>query len=232
MSCFSYNRTIEPPNNIRRLLVFGDIHGYYNLFTQQLRILEFNPQYDWIISVGDIIDRGDGSVQMLQLAMNEKWFYMVRGNHEQMLLDVILPQDSLTAEKQLTLQNLWFLYGGRWSLECDSALLVQFAKMIKQLPFTLTIKAFGKTYGVAHADPMVDDWDKIDSLLLDEQNRKQLLMNRTPAHLNIRNVDASFHGHVPHSEPLKKNNCYFLDSGVFESQKFFVAEITKDEIKI
>ncbi|WP_303720074.1 metallophosphoesterase, partial [Pseudomonas aeruginosa] len=58
---------------------------------------------DLLISVGDIIDRGPDSMKCLQL-MQEKWFYAVRGNHEQMALDALENNDF----------SLWSINGGNW----------------------------------------------------------------------------------------------------------------------
>lgn len=87
----------------RHVWVVSDIHGCYQWLMDELKRRHFNPAADLLISVGDIIDRGPDSVKCLQL-MQEKWFYAVRGNHEQMALDALENNDF----------SLWSINGGNW----------------------------------------------------------------------------------------------------------------------
>lgn len=87
----------------RHVWVVSDIHVCYQWLMDELKRRHFNPDADLLISVGDIIDRGPDSVKCLQL-MQEKWFYAVRGNHEQMALDALENNDF----------SLWSINGGNW----------------------------------------------------------------------------------------------------------------------
>ena len=66
--------------------VVGDIHGCYDKFMELLNRLNLKED-DVVILLGDIIDRGEQSPQMLKWAMEhittDGPFQMVRGNHEQ-----------------------------------------------------------------------------------------------------------------------------------------------------
>ena len=74
-----------------RTLAIGDIHGCYKTF-KKLLLDEINIQpSDEIFCLGDYIDRGDYSKQVIDLILalrscNYK-IRTLRGNHEQMLLD-------------------------------------------------------------------------------------------------------------------------------------------------
>src|SRR3546814_4769251 len=87
--CSSDLRTRSfPPNKKGRDFVVGDIHGHFKLLTAALNNLDFNPELDRIFSVGDLIDRGPDSIDILKW-LEKPWFHAVRGNHEQMLIDCI-----------------------------------------------------------------------------------------------------------------------------------------------
>lgn len=76
---------------IRRILVAGDIHGQIKALKRALRQVNFNPKEgDYLIMLGDLIDRGYGSKETLDFAMklvDRGDALVIRGNHEQMALD-------------------------------------------------------------------------------------------------------------------------------------------------
>lgn len=88
-----------------RTFAIGDIHGCDTALTQLLR--QVHPaSSDQIVFIGDYIDRGPGSRQvidsLLELRKNCSPVFL-RGNHEVMILDA--REDPLKA-------NLWQSYGG------------------------------------------------------------------------------------------------------------------------
>ncbi len=77
--------------------VIGDVHARPNLIEQLLRDVPWNVSEDKIIFLGDLIDRGpdaQGVVDLvMQLADSNPNIVVLRGNHEQMLLDCLDYQD-------------------------------------------------------------------------------------------------------------------------------------------
>lgn len=75
----------------KRIIVFGDVHGCYKALE---RAIEFSHMNNFqAIFLGDYVDRGYDSVRTLELLMDAKqnnpdWIFL-RGNHDQMLLDLI-----------------------------------------------------------------------------------------------------------------------------------------------
>ncbi|HHZ8506600.1 TPA: metallophosphoesterase, partial [Morganella morganii] len=88
----------------RNIWVVGDLHGCYQLLIDRMQQIDFDKQTDLIISVGDLIDRGDQNVECLDL-LNEKWFAAIRGNHEQMAIDALFSGGDV---------NNWLHNGGNW----------------------------------------------------------------------------------------------------------------------
>lgn len=81
-----------------RAILIGDIHGCYPQCMTLLERVHFNPKEDTLISLGDIMDRGDYSYEIFQYfyglreTMGDRFVY-IRGNHEQMLLDSVEDED-------------------------------------------------------------------------------------------------------------------------------------------
>ncbi|MER2108814.1 MAG: metallophosphoesterase [Solibacillus sp.] len=73
------------------IFVVSDIHGMYKQFEQ---ILRFWDQESKLVLLGDLVDRGPQSLEVIRKAMALKATYgeqviVCKGNHEQILLDFI-----------------------------------------------------------------------------------------------------------------------------------------------
>jgi len=76
----------------KRLIVFGDIHGCYK--AAEAAVLLAEKENATAIFLGDYVDRGPDSIRTLEILIkakkdNPNWIFL-RGNHDQMLLDLIL----------------------------------------------------------------------------------------------------------------------------------------------
>lgn len=71
-----------------RVLVVSDIHGQYDAFIRLMDYVKFNRAEDKLILLGDLIDRGPKSYQVVQWAISNK-VIVIKGNHEQMLLEFL-----------------------------------------------------------------------------------------------------------------------------------------------
>lgn len=124
-----------------RAIIIGDIHGCYLEFTALLEKVAFDERRDMLISLGDLIDRGEYSYEVFdffrraKLRMKERCV-IVRGNHEQMLLSSLkdpwmlqmwqqdggmetarsfeLHNDRITSHLEWFEQNTVLYYEARW----------------------------------------------------------------------------------------------------------------------
>jgi serine/threonine protein phosphatase 1 len=108
---------------MNRTLIIGDIHGCINTFKHLLyKILDINTS-DRIIILGDLIDRGPKSKdvvdELIRLQKEKFNICSLRGNHEQMLIDSSIFKDNFP---------LWSRNGG--AKTCESFKI----KHIKELP--------------------------------------------------------------------------------------------------
>ena len=49
----------------KRVLAIGDIHGNYRKLLSLWKKVEFNPSEDFLVFLGDYIDRGQSSIRVL-----------------------------------------------------------------------------------------------------------------------------------------------------------------------
>ncbi|RSL73136.1 hypothetical protein CEP54_000533 [Fusarium duplospermum] len=81
--------------NGRRLVVIGDIHGMLDPFEKLLKKITFDPKRDHIVAVGDMVNKGPKTPELINRLMELK-ASAVRGNHEDR---VILAWAALNAQQ-------------------------------------------------------------------------------------------------------------------------------------
>ena len=90
---FIRNKIARHEANTRgRDFIVGDLHGCVDYLNTLMRHAGFDPSSDRLFSVGDLVDRGPDSPGALEL-LEQPSFYPVMGNHDAMLLAVLMQQD-------------------------------------------------------------------------------------------------------------------------------------------
>lgn len=79
----------------------SDIHGCYDMFIEMLEKINFKDE-DELYILGDIIDRGDKPIDILNYIINHKNITLLKGNHEDMMCSYLLDGDL----------SLWMYNGG------------------------------------------------------------------------------------------------------------------------
>lgn len=79
----------------QRTLVISDVHGCYEEFVGLLQEKQYDPQKDELIILGDLIDRGPQSYNVVQKAkeLHKNGAIILRGNHEQLAIDYYCSND-------------------------------------------------------------------------------------------------------------------------------------------
>jgi serine/threonine protein phosphatase 1 len=105
-----------------RTIVISDIHGCYCTLERLLHTISYTAQ-DHLIVLGDLIDRGPRSKEVLDLFLSiqkkKHRLTLLRGNHEVMLMDALREPD---------LEQRWIRAGG------DSTLHSLEVKRVKDIP--------------------------------------------------------------------------------------------------
>lgn len=196
----------------KNIYVVGDLHGCYDLLMKNLQEIKFNQETDLLISVGDLIDRGSQNMECLRL-VNEKWFAMVRGNHDQMAIDGLIHND-------LDMLHCWIYNGGDWffkETEENQSEVIDLLKLIQKQPLIIELILPDEQKAViAHADYPCNQYkfDQVVEQKLVQWNRERL---ESSGEINIEGADFFIFGHTILEEPTKLGNRFYIDLGAFRT---------------
>ncbi len=219
-------------------LAIGDIHGRADLLERLERIiLEQSPGLPAVF-VGDYIDRGDHSAQVLELLMSSSEdgpqpVFCLRGNHEAMCLK-FLDNPTEAGPRWLRYGGLQTLasYGVKVSVSDDSGLrrirddlaLAMGDKVIDWLRERPAIWSSGNVH-VTHAgaDPSVS---------MDAQQRKNLVWGHKDFEHKPR-TDGQWvvHGHVIVDAPFAMKGRIAIDTGAYVTGRLTAAVIGDGSVR-
>lgn len=74
------------PSDKSRVFIVGDLHGQYDALKKKLEAVGFITGVDYLISVGDLVDRGPKIKEVIDFLINTPNCYGVFGNHDNFLL--------------------------------------------------------------------------------------------------------------------------------------------------
>lgn len=100
---------------MKRTLVISDIHGELNLFEELLDEVNYNNESDQLILLGDYIDRGPKSKDVLNrvIELKKSGAIVLRGNHDDMMIEA--------ANGELEVIDRWERSGGITTLQSYDA---------------------------------------------------------------------------------------------------------------
>ena len=97
-------------DNDVNIWVIGDVHGYFNTFQVLVEKLQLKEK-DIVVTIGDLIDRGPTSANVVNYVKTTENFYSIRGNHEQMMIEGF--DHSLFFKDRNIPAKIWYHNGGR-----------------------------------------------------------------------------------------------------------------------
>lgn len=173
----------------------SDIHGCFDQFMEMLKLINFNEE-DELYILGDIIDRGPKSAEMLWWAIREapSNVHFLMGNHEDMMITAC-KEDTLT----MRMGDSWAYNFGRDTIDQirnSKHYTKQWEKEIldwmKNLPFFFDINVNGRRFVLVHAalQSKFRDWPQdatiggkqFPKIVIEDaplQNRQAMLWDRT-----------------------------------------------------
>lgn len=221
-------------NDLGRDLVVGDVHGHFSLLHKALAYVGFDPRQDRLISVGDLVDRGPESLDVLDF-LQLPWVHAVRGNHEDMAIDYAAG----AAER-----NWYAANGGAWLIGQPKHVQMEVREALLALPVAIEVPTPHGLVGVVHADVPTPGWPEFVSALQDARlpmSELQRLVStaqwsrRRLEHGDRRGVlgvEAVIVGHTPMSLPRSLGNVLHIDTGAWLGQAFTLVDITHTKIHI
>ncbi|WP_347455682.1 metallophosphoesterase [Acinetobacter thermotolerans] len=196
-----------------RLFAVGDLHGCYSLLMNKLHAIGFDFDNDHLVSVGDLVDRGAENMQCIEL-LSKPWFSAVRGNHEDLCIGGLHDE----AYKRCHISN-----GGQWFYMLDGQAMYNIAKVFAELPVALEVEHKGKKFGFVHGHIEHNDWEEfkreINSTVDGRDVADYAMWGRERfgdwenTYPPVENVHAVILGHSVSPQIIKRQNCYFIDTG-------------------
>lgn len=225
----------------RTLYVVGDVHGRLDLLDKMLdRLTTLREADSDLVFVGDIVDRGEDSAQVLarirDLVSNpEQSAFCLMGNHEKMLLDFL--------DDPVNRGGRWLQYGGLQTLMSfglrqvteranDDVLLAARDVFAESLPADtqqwlrdLPLRFDSGNVNVVHAaaDP---------GKPMDAQSQRTLLWGHDQFEKTFRKDEQWIvHGHTITEEPYALSGRINIDTGAFATGVLTCVKISTDDVE-
>ncbi|ASU02393.1 serine/threonine protein phosphatase [Bacteriophage T5-like cott162] len=134
---FNLHEMLVVPDDVNLFFV-GDIHGCNDMLEDALKLAGYKEKRDYVVCVGDLIDRGPQNLQVLAKFLYNPRFRSVRGNHDQFMIAGDYAN--------------WMYNGGMWAMnDLDTDTIKGIAEdMAAKMPVFMTVLHRGKKYGVVH----------------------------------------------------------------------------------
>ena len=160
----------------------SDIHGEYDRFVKMLELIEFSDA-DTLYIIGDVIDRKPGGIDILQKIMASPNMIMLLGNHEQMCLDTLGPNNVIGR------RSLWLKNGGGDTYRELMYMMTpverhRILQFLSSLPDHLDIEVDGKKFHLVHGypsdEPDVRIWERPLSFAPPPYPDRTVIVGHTP----------------------------------------------------
>lgn len=226
-------------NEHGRDLVVSDIHGMIESLDAALTRLRFDPAVDRLIAVGDLVDKGPASKQVVHL-LDEPWFHCVMGNH-----DLAAVLNILAGDVPVSANECWDLRlpAEDWLQDLSPRDDHEVLERLGKLPWGVEVETRIGLVGIAHAEvpAACATWaglresvklalegdvpfSRLGPLvrgrrLLEAIKRGDAPPSDDPA-LTLPDVAHVIHGHTIRSgfRPWRVGNRWHIDSGAFLTQ--------------
>lgn len=187
------------------MIVIGDVHGCFKTLKALINKL---PKDDKICFVGDLIDRGPSSMDVVQYVIDNN-FDCVLGNHEQFMIMNSKITDQINRETDQSIIGLWGCNGGTKTIESYTSQKIfnDHVKWMKELPLLNWYKELVVSHSSCANYVLEYTGDKDDVLWRRPENPKAI-----PGRFNI-------FGHTPKEKPLIEEHFACIDTAcVFKNK--------------
>jgi len=148
------------------IYVMSDLHGCYEKYSKMLSLIELKGD-DVLYILGDVVDRGQDGIKLLQDIMARKNVIILKGNHERnaeiILSQMMQPEpseESLPGKRLKKQLNFWLSDGGQPTLDNFMMLSEKEKKEVlaylKAMPFCKKVEVNGCNYFLSHTIPELE----------------------------------------------------------------------------
>jgi len=184
-----------------RVWVVGDVHGFHLTLQGLLEQLSLSAE-DMVVFLGDLIDRGPGSYQVVQTVMDHPRFVSVLGNHEVMMMQQFTKERLARHDQEVV---MWWHNGGSSTVFSYEQAHTDDAKQLDESAMYAAVKQHHDWLNTLPLHITLDRWRLVHagydpSLPLDEQSEDEYLWIRRAFHETNVPVDPQrtvVFGHTP-----------------------------------
>jgi serine/threonine protein phosphatase 1 len=208
-----------------KTFVLGDLHGGHKALVQVLKRAKFDYNKDRLISLGDVADGWPDVAECFEELLKIKNLVMVRGNHDNWLLDYLRFEETPT---------IWTSQGGQNSFDSyqkHPELKEKHKKFLMSTPFYYVDEA-NNLYVHGGVDPMRPIVKQSpDDLMWD---RSLWHMAQTQESIYVPGFNKVFVGHTSiwkkSKIPLTSGNVTFVDTGGGWEGKLSLVGVDSEEV--
>ena len=196
-----------PANPHGRDFAVGDIHGSFRALEAAMDSIGFDRTRDRLFAVGDLVDRGPESEQVLHW-LDQPWFFAICGNHDFMIWRSALGDPYPLVDVMA--------HGGSWLQQLKAPEKLLLGLRLQQLPLVMEIATPQGPVGLVHGDYPFDDWQQVYQQMGPGDEDMCLWSRERYLHRYarpVRNVRAVVHGHTTLPSMMQLGNVYFIDTG-------------------
>ena len=207
---------------MNKIFVVGDIHGCFDKLCALMGKIPINYAQDQLIFIGDYIDRGQSSVDVVDYLMGFKkrvpGTLFLKGNHEDMLQNYLDGSDRFT----------YMLNGGQRTLDE----YLKRSNNAKAFPIPSEHLEF---FNSLHLYYQTEDYIFVHAGLrakvpLESQKRMDLLWIRDEfIYSNFNFGKRVIFGHTPFKEPLLQSNKIGIDTGAVYGNRLTCVQLPEME---
>jgi len=222
--------------NRGRLLIMGDVHGQYEKMHRVLLECSYKAGEDRLILLGDYVDRGPESCEVVQEVMKlvRNGAIAIYGNHEDLMVRALT--GGLSGKRKSLDVEQWYANGGEITLssyKTESRLLQEHLAFFATLPYWYEQEGFLFVHAGIRPDISIDKQALQDLIWIREEyilgykGRQPIVSGHTPTQY-LKRYEL-FPDIEDASKPVIRNRKYFLDTGVAWGGPLTVMDLITEE---
>jgi serine/threonine protein phosphatase 1 len=207
---------------VSRLIGIGDIHGCYELLLDLVeRRIMFDPDEDRLVFLGDYLDRGANSKEVVDYVSGLKKHYpgqivLLKGNHEDLALQAMLRTGDEEACRHARM--LWYLNGGEATINSFQG--IERARQAL-IPFIGSLELYHETEEHIFVHAGIPHGKSLETVSSDE-----ILWDRSYSYDGRKTLIV---GHTPTSEIERLRSIICLDTGAFMTGKLSAYDVLNEK---
>lgn len=206
----------------KRIIGIGDVHGMFQLLASLIwNQIMFNPAEDMLVFLGDYIDRGPQSKQVVEFVASLKERYpdsvvLLKGNHEELAENAFRNPDT-TADVSLWLHN------GAASTIKSFGDLREAEKVL--MPFIEKLEMYKEIegYTFVHANFPSPE-------ITDTESREQCMLWSRDFSKPFPDGRTLVVGHTVQNEVFFENGYTFVDTGAYKTNRLSAYDVLNDKV--